>query len=351
MTKRTLESTRHQVPDDPAAVWEYFYEKGWCDGLPVVPPTAERVSAMLATLDRDSKEVVVKLSPSYNEVTLEKIAVNAVMAGCAPACLRVVVTAVEAIAEPRFRLLPMGTPPATPLIILNGPIRQELGINCGYSALGGITRSNATIGRALRLVILNLGLGGAHVIRDQATLGMPTRISFCLGENEEASPWEPLHVERGFRREDSTVTLVNAVSPVNILDQEAKSAESLIITLAGSMTIQGTNNMCRDPAEPFLLLGQEHACLLASGGMSKQDVRSRIWERAFIPLEAFSPENQEFIRRSGRPVHEGRVHIVKEPEHLRIVVAGGLGPHSQFLSTIGHTPQQSVTRLIPKGKG
>lgn len=305
---------------------------------------------MLAALGRSPSEEVTKISPSYNSATLEKIAVNAVMAGCTPGCFPVLVAAVEAIAEPRFRLLPMGTPPATPLMIINGPIRQELGINCGYSALGGITRSNVTLGRALHLVILNLALGGAHVIRDQATLGMPTRISFCLGENEEASPWEPLHVERGFKREDSTVTVVNAVSPVNILDQEAKSANSLIITIAGSTTIQGTNNMCRDPAEPFLLLGQEHARLLASEGLSKRDVQQRIWKRAFIPLEAFSPENQAFMRHTGRPVREGRVHITREPEHLRIVVAGGLGPHSQFISTIGHTPQQSVTKLIPKAR-
>jgi hypothetical protein len=342
MAKPAVQSTRHTLPDDPVAVWEYFYERGWCDGLPIIPPTPERVAAMLEGVGRDLQDVVARLSPSHAEVTVEKIAVNAVMAGCRPGSLPVLMAAVEGIAEPRFLLLPMGTPPATPLMILNGPIRHELGINCGYSALGGVTRSNATLGRALRLVTLTVGMGGTATIADQATHGLPTRISFCLGENEEASPWPPLHVERGFEPDDSTVTVVNVVSPVNIVDQDAKSADALITTLAGSMTMQGSNNMSHSPAEPFLLLGLNHARMLASEGLSKNDVQRRLRDQAFLPFEAFSPDLQESMRKGGRPVEDGHVHIVKEPEDLQIFVAGGLGPHSQFFTTLG----RPVTTLV-----
>jgi hypothetical protein len=342
MTKPALQSTRHTLPDDPVAVWEYFYERGWCDGLPIIPPTPERVVAMLQGVERDPQNIVARLSPSHAEVTVEKVAVSAVMAGCRTGSLPVLIAAVEGIAEPRFLLLPMGTPPATPLMILNGPIRHELGINCGYSALGGVTRSNATLGRALRLVTLSIGLGGTAAIADQATHGLPTRISFCLGENEEASPWGPLHVARGFRKGDSAVTVVNVVSPINIVDQDAKSADSLLTTLAGSMTTQGSNNMSHNPGEPFLMLGLNHARMLASEGLSKRDVQERLRERAFVPFDSFSPDLQESMRKGGRLVEDGRVHVVREPEDLQVFVAGGLGPHSQFFTTLG----RPATRLV-----
>ena len=331
-----LRAATLRVPEDPVAAWEYFYERGWCDGLPIVPPTPERVEAMLGDAAQRRQTVVARMPPSHTEVTLEQIAINAVMAGCLPGVAPALAAAAEAISRPEFRLLPMGTPPATPFMLFNGPVRDRLRLNCGYAALAGVTRSNTTLGRALRLLILNAGLGGLRTVPDQCTLGMPTRISFCLGENEEANPWEPLHVARGFSRGDSTLTVLNVVSPVNIVDQDAKSAQALLITLAGSMTMQGSNNMSHDPGEPMLLLGRNHAVLLAREGLSRADVQRQIWERAWIPFEAFNRDNQESMRNSGRPVTDGRVYLTRRPEDLQIAVAGGpAGPHSQFYTTLG----------------
>ena len=339
-----LEAEALRAPGDPVAAWEFFYERGWCDGLPIVPPTPERVLAMLAGAGGDPQAVVARMPPAHTEVTLEQIAINAVMAGCLTGVVPALAAAVEAISRPEFRLLPMGTPPAAPLMLFNGPVRERLELNCGYAALAGVTRSNATLGRALRLVILNAGLGGLRAVPDQCTLGLPTRISFCLGENEEANPWEPLHVARGFARGDSTVTLLNVVSPVNIVDQDAKSAAALLTTLAGSMTMQGSNNMSHDPGEPALLLGRNHAVLLAREGLSRADVQRRIWEKAWIAFDAFSEDNQESMRNSGRPVTEGRVYLTRRPEDLLIAVAGGpAGPHSQFYTTLG----RAITVAVP----
>jgi hypothetical protein len=334
----------HELPDDPVSVWEEFYERGWCDGLPIVPPTPERVAAMLEGVAHDPQEVVGRLSPSLNEVTFEKIAVNAVMAGCVPGSVPVLAAAVRGIAQPAFRLLTIGTPPATPLMLINGPIRQELEVNCSYCALGGVTRANATLGRALRLICLNIANGGARAILDQATHGLPTRVGTCLGENEELSPWEPFHVERGFDADDSTVTVVNIVSPIDILEQEALAASSLAMTFGGSMTVQGTTNMLNSFGTPLLILGLEHAALLAREGLSKDDVRRLLWEHAWLPIERFPPEVQAKFKHTGRPVVDGRVYLTPDPANLQIAVAGGYGPRSVFFSVIGNCQIEPIER-------
>lgn len=336
MPEVTLTSATQDLPDDPVAVWEYFYERGWSDGLPIIPPTRERVAAMLQGVTRAPSEVVAKLSPSHLPATVEKIAVNAVMAGCPVGVMPTLIAAVECIAEQPFMLLPMGTPPAAPFILLNGPIRHQLDINCSYAALGGVSRSNTTIGRALRLVIINVSLGGLRTIPDQCTLGMPTRISLCLGENEEGSPWKPFHTTRGFRREQSTVTVINAVSPINIVDQDAKNAAALLITIAGSMTPQGSNNLSHGAPHPLLLVGRNHAAMLAHEGLGRADLQQELWKRAWLPVEAFNRDNQLSFEKAGRKFPDGRMHITNKPEDLLVAVAGGpAGPHSQFYTTLG----------------
>ena len=335
MTGQVAEAVLHDVPDDPVAVWEYFYERGWCDGLPIIPPTPERVSAMLEGVARDPKQVVARISPSDNSVTVEKIAVNAVMAGCVPGSVPVLIAAVTGICDPAFRLLSVGTTPATPLMILNGPIRHQLGVNCSYCCLGGITRVNATLGRALRLVCLNIGNGGARNILDQATHGLPTRISFCMGENEEASPWAPFHTQHGFRLEDSTVTVVNASVPLDIVDQEMRTSESMLKTYSGSICYQGSNNMETGRGKPFLVIGPEGASVFARDGMSREDIQNALWTAASLPVSQFPPELHEKWKKIGRPIFDGRVRLTRAAQDLKVLVAGGLGPHSLFLTTLG----------------
>ena len=215
---------------------EELFARGLTDGLPVVPPTEERVQRMLAAVDRDPQEVLGTVGPNYGPATVEKVAINAVMAGCHPSYLPVVVAAVEAICEEQFALhaINVTTFSATPLTIINGPIRREIGVNCGHNALGHGFRANATIGRAIRLIILNIGGAKPQEIC-KATLGHPAQFTFCVGEDEEESPWEPLHVERGFRPDQSTVTLFGGHSPFQISDHASRTAEQLALSLGWTM--------------------------------------------------------------------------------------------------------------------
>ncbi|MBI3300687.1 MAG: hypothetical protein HYZ72_01200, partial [Deltaproteobacteria bacterium] len=187
--------------DDPV---ELLFARGVTDGLPVVPPTEERVKRMLAGADRDPQELIGTVGPNYGRATVEKVAINAVMAGCHPSYFPVVLAGVAALSDEKFNAhaINVTTFSATPLAIINGPIRQEIGVNCGHNALGHGFRANATIGRALRLIIMNIGGAKPQEIT-KATMGHPAQFTFCVGENEEESPWEPLHVERGFGREES----------------------------------------------------------------------------------------------------------------------------------------------------
>jgi hypothetical protein len=299
---------------------------------------------MLEDVDRDPQEVIGRISPSDNAVTVEKIAVNAVMAGCVKGSMPILIAAVKGILPPAFKLLSVGTTPATPLIVINGPIRHELGVNCSYCCLGGITRVNATLGRALRLICLNIGNGGARNILDQATHGLPTRISFCLGENEEASPWAPFHTEHEFRADESTVTMINASVPMDIVDQEMQSSESMLKTYSGSISFQGSNNMETGRGQPFLVIGPEGASVFARDGMSKEDIQNALWERASLPISQFPPELHEKWKKIGRQIFNGRVRLTAKASDLKILVAGGLGPHSLFLTTLGQYQINPIER-------
>jgi len=187
------------------AIFRHYQDQGWTDGLPIVPPTDEDLREFLRFTDRAPREVVAVLPPRQGEATVERIAINAIMAGCRPEYLPVVITAVEALADPAFNLdsIQATTHPVAPLIIVNGPIAKEVGINAGYNAFGQGFRANLTIGRAIRLLLMNVG-GGLPGTGDRATQGSPAKIAYCVAENEDANPWEPLHVEHGYSPETST---------------------------------------------------------------------------------------------------------------------------------------------------
>ena len=232
------------LDDDLEGIIAWMEGNGWSDGLPIIPPTVKRVEAMLATVRRDREEIVAVLAPRYGEATLERIAVNAVMAGCRPEYFPVVVTAVEIMGQPEFPLLPVNTTtnPVAIMCVLNGPIRQELDINCSFGMLGPGWRANATIGRAIRLAQLNIA-GSIPGRTTMSTQGSPGRYTMCFGEFEEKSPWAPYHTDLGFKAEESTVTLAPVTGTTPTSDTASKTADDLLITLAGTMQWSGIQTL------------------------------------------------------------------------------------------------------------
>jgi len=318
-----------EVPDDPEEVYRLFYEQGWTDGFPIIPPTQDRVTRMLGGTKKDPTEVLGILPPSGNDATVSNVAINAVMAGCLPEYMPVLIAAVRALVEPDLGLhnIQATTHPVAPLVIVNGPVRQQIGMNSGSNLFGPANRANATIGRAIRLILINIG-GAIPGVLDLSTHGQPSKYSFCIAENEEGSPWEPLHVEMGFDRSQSTVTVNGTENPHNINDHTAQDAENLLITLASSMATQGNNNILYQGGEPLLIPCPEHARILAGSGLSKAQVKQYLYEHARVPKKIFSIKHQE--AQFSAYGDNALIPIFQRPEDLMIVVAGGPGKHTLF---------------------
>ncbi|HVN98393.1 MAG TPA: hypothetical protein VMT62_18340 [Syntrophorhabdaceae bacterium] len=350
MTNKTrLLSEQLEVDESADAASQLFYEKGWTDGLPIVAPTEERVLRALSSVNRDPQELIATLPPLNGSATVEKIAVNAVMAGCLPEYLPVVIAAVESITDEKFGILAIQTTthPCGALVVINGPIAKKLGINGGASAFGPGGRANATIGRALRLIMLNVG-GAVPGEVDKSTQGQPAKYTYCVAENEEQNPWQPLHVERGFNMDDSTVTVFAAEGPHNIHESESLTGKGILMTAAGTMATPGNNNLWTFMGEPLLVLCPEHAKRLAEDGFSKNDIKDFIFEYARFPLNRM-PEEQIMARKKGGKemygdfVESEYVPLAKR-ENIVVLVVGGDGKHSCFIPTFG--PSYSATKLI-----
>jgi len=347
--------TSLEAEDDFDAVNELVRARGWSDGLPVVPPTAQRVERMLAYSDRPWDEPVAKMAPRYGEATPLRIAANAVMAGCRPEYLPLLVLAIEAMCEEPFNLygVQATTHLCAPLVIVNGPVAKELDINSGHNAFGPGWQANATIGRAIRLALLNIG-GAVPALGDMSTFGAPSKYSYLAAENEDASPWEPLHVERGLPREASAVTVIGAECPHNVNDHESITAEGILTTIAGTMLDTGANDVYYE-AQPLVVMGPEHARTVADGGMSKADAKRFLHEHAHLPLGRFSKENIErrmrvtWKERYARAGMDAPVHMVQRPEDILIAVIGGAGKHSAVIQTFGAT--KAVTRALKRRDG
>jgi hypothetical protein len=265
---------------------EFLFDQGLTDGLPVVPPTPARVERMLAETRRDPLEELAVLPPNLAPVTVEKVAINAVMAGCKPEYFPVVLAGLEAIADDKFNLHGDGatTMGGAPVLIVNGPVRERIGINCAQNALGQGNRANATIGRAVRLVIRNVA-GHRPGGTERAAIGWPGKYTLCFGEWEERAPtWRPLHVERGFEREDSVITAITQTGgPTQMIDETSRTAKAL----AGSigLKVRGQQHP-RAPSmgELIVVVSPEHYDTLASDGWTKDDLRRRIQEIGAQPL-------------------------------------------------------------------
>src|SRR5947208_14431924 len=342
----TLTSKRHRV-EDVADPIEFCFQQGWTDGLPVVPPTAERVAALLEVARLDPKQEIGFVAPRAVSVPAEKIAINAAMAGCRPEYMPVVVAAVEGIVDPRWSYHGPGTSTAgaAVLMIVNGPIARALDINAGDNLFGPGWRANLTIGRSVRLVMRNV-CGSIPGTLDRGTLGHPGKLSYVIAENEAESPWTPLHVERGFRAEQSTVTVMAAEAPHQFYNQLSSGAEGVLTTLCDDMRISG--NVMGQPHYALVIAG-EHMRTIAGDGWDKKRIRQFVWEN--------TQNSNAHLKRTQRmavPLQPGDATklrpLVASPDDILVVAAGGrAGAFSGYIPGWSSAKSsQAVTKEIKR---
>lgn len=335
--------------DEVAAGWE-LDALGYGDGLPIVLPTPDRVAAMLACADVDPDTPIGPIPPGMGTVTVRAIAANAVMAGCEPRAFPVVLAAVHAALDERFNLLgcQVTTHPVGIGVLVTGPAAATLGLNAGTNLLGPGVRANMTIGRAVRMALDNGGNATARGL-DKATMGQPGKISMCFAENLAESPWGPWRPS-GLDAE-SAVTVIGGEGPHNINDHASIDADGLLKQIAGTMAITGSNNLVLR-SDTYLLVCPEHAEVLASEGLSREDVQREVHARARVRAEDMSAKQLDLVRdwSSFEPYigDDGKIPVVRTPEDVQIVVAGGEGKHSMWIpSFITYSCSRPLDGLIP----
>ncbi|MDE3076859.1 MAG: hypothetical protein KGJ86_15695, partial [Chloroflexota bacterium] len=333
-----------------------FHERGWTDGLPIVPPTASAVTRMLRGTDLKSDHVIGSVPPGRANLTVEKLAINAVMAGCVPDYLPILLAASAAVLRPEFNLygVQATTNPATPLLIVNGPIAREIGLNGKGNVLGPGFRANSAIGRALRLVLRNVGGGIPHET-DKATQGQPGKAGMCIAENEDESPWPPLHVEQGLAPEVSAVSALAVTGTFNLLDFASETARGVLGTFARTIATPGMQN-AQLGGGPIVCLGPEHAARIASEGFSKEDVKRWLYEHARVPLAAYSAETVRAVLRRRRfrwvlsDDPASTVPVADDWHEFTLLVAGGPGSHSVLMPTFMATKPITVPIVDAAGQ-
>lgn len=331
------------------AVNTYFYEQRWTDGLPVVPPTRERVEAMLAAAPAGAPEEFGAFPPRWRNTTLEHLAINSVMAGCLPEYFPVVISAIQAMLDPAFNLygVQATTNPCGVVLVVNGPIAQTLDINSGFNLFGTGWRANTAIGRAVRLCMLNIG-GAIPGIGDMATLGNPNKYGSCFAETVVNNPWESFNSEHGYAAEASTVSVISAVAPQNIIALSADGRD-VLDTIAAALQSSGSNAV-RHWMQAAIVIGPVHATHIARAGFDKASIRRWLWERSKITIDHLPKPDLYAVRgwkkqcihiEAGREV----MYVTEKPEDLEIFVAGGtVGHQSAILPAFNHT--RIVTREI-----
>jgi hypothetical protein len=309
---------------------ELAYQRRWTDGLPVVPPTPELVEEMIAYVGRDPEEVIGEVPPRYGVATVEALAINSVMAGCKPEYFPVVLAAMELMLEPDFNLhgIQTTTHNNEPLVIISGPAVKELEVNTGHGVFGNGARANGTIGRAIKLILWNVG-GSYPGEPDKTTFAHPGKWTYCIGESLEDNPWEPLHVDFGLPAEASAVTVISVEAPHNV--HSYGDAERVLNSIAAGVTSPGSNNY-NSMGQTLIVIGPEPARILAEAGLSKREVREIVWERAKVPLRELRKLTwvDEYARQSWPDWldlnnDDEMVPPVCRPEDLIVMVAGGAG--------------------------
>ena len=344
MRSVSLNSRRVDVPDSFQVIQDYCWEQGWTDGLPVVPPTEFLVRKMLAGYGGDPSTSLGTIQPRNARSTLEKLAINAVMAGCQPEYFPVVVAAVKAALDPDFNLggNAATTGGAAQVVIVNGPIAEELGINGDAACFGPGSRANAAIGRAVRLVIRNVG-GLIPGEMDKATLATPGRYSFCFSENEPRSPWEPWNISLGYPEGSSTATIFAVRGVYTVMETTVGTGLEVLQTIVGNMKAVGISNYYQigTGAQIVVVICPEHAEEIASSGLTKSDVQEFIYQNARMPLSCLVGRahygNRNWPSWVDETNSETLVPIVRASEDIVPIVAGGDGRHSAWLAGWGVT--------------
>jgi hypothetical protein len=322
---------------------EYYFDQGWTDGLPVVPPTPHLIEEMVIALGGEPNFLEARIPPRWGNLTREVLAINLVLAGCRPSYAPVARTAILALTSSHFNLhgVQATTHMAAPLIVVNGPVRNSIELNSGANVFGSGYRANATIGRAIRLILLNVG-GGWPGDLDKSTLGHPGKYSFCIAENEEASPWPPYHVEHGYQKDDSTVFCIATEGPHSVTNHVSNDPEGILDSIASAMSTIAHNNAVSS-GSCAVVIGPEHAKTIAAKHWSRRDVRSYLWSRTSNTFDDISFRgrygniyNRNLPRWYRRESGE-RIPIVPSPDDIHLFVAGGdAGRFSAFLPGWGH---------------
>lgn len=337
-----------RVPDDVELLHRMFMEEGIGDGLPVIPPTPERVERMLNGTLRAPDEVISALGPAYGLATVEHIAINAVMAGCRPEAMELLISIADAIAAPEFNLqgIQATTNPAAVWAIVSGPVARRIGVNGGTNCLGPGTRANIGIGRALRLMMLNIG-GATPGVMDRATQGQPGKFSMICAEHEDASPWQLLGIERGIPAGKSSVTMVGFSGTLN-MNSHTKDAEDLLRAFADTMAHAPSNDYWCG-GEPWIIIAPEHASILEAAGLTKADVKQKLWDYSLMPASRMTKRDLERTIRTRQPelgviTPDTLLPITTEVKRIGVIVAGGPGTHSVYVPGFGNS--RSVTRPV-----
>jgi AhpC/TSA family len=323
---------------------EEMFERGWTDGLPVIPPTAERVEKMLGGYDGALS--LGPVPPAMGELTLARLAACAVLAGCRPEYFPVVVAAAQAALDPAFNLhgQAVTTQPAGQLIVVNGPVRHRLGLNTGMGALGPGNRANLTIGRALRLMVTLTG-GGRPGTLDRSTLGQMGKVGFCIAEDEEVSPWPPLSVERGFGPDQDVVTVIGCDAPQSISDHRSRTPEDLAWVLAWAAASTWSTNWWPMQEPSVFVICPEHAAMFREHGWTKQRLREFMHAAVHKPAaELRRGETTPLVHKSD-PATE--IHKWSSPEAIVLLVAGGeAGRYSAVLGPCTGMGFQIISREV-----
>jgi hypothetical protein len=322
-TAKELASKRVEVGGLEEAM-ELYYQRGWTDGLPVVPPTEEKVLQFLATVGKEPSHIISVEPVRGRVVTAEKVAINAVMAGCRPEYFPVVYAAVEGMTSPEYSLhgSSASTGGSAVLCIVNGPVRKKLGFQSGHNLFAGGPqhRANATVGRALRLFLINV-LENHPGVLDRSTLGHGGKYSYCFAEDEEGSVWEPMHVEKGFAASDSTVTVGASQSPIQVQHRRVGTIEGLLDAMAHSMLAMGPGH-----SEIYAIFPPEHMKAVKEAGWSKAQVREYLHKNAGMLAQHWADVNLDEVPPKGR--EEDMVRVMRSAEGIRLVSGGGTGGSS-----------------------
>lgn len=340
--KRSARASRIELPAD-VDPYDYCMEHGFGDALPVVPPTAERVERFLAATTHEPGEVIAQVPPNYGMATTEKIAANAVMAGCASEMMKVLIPLVRAVCDENFNIhgIQATTHFAAPLVLINGPIRKELGFHSQKNLFSNVARANSTVGRALQLILANIGGSrGDEQGIDMSALGNPGKFSYCIAENEEENPWEPFHVTRGLKPDQSAITLFAAEPPTGVSEHNTKDPIEILRAISQPLRNVWTRRACM-MVDAMVILCPEHVHTIKAAGMTKAEVRDWLYNNTGIPQSEYEGESAKGCEGVQFSPMYGKVEIdgvpcyrkFRSPESIHLVVAGGTA--GKFSAVIG----------------